>query len=230
MQSKPTVIARSEADLKPAGQGPCFNFVRTGTCESRSCLCSHDQFLARLSKGLLDLKISSPFAESFYKPKTLDVPTILSSKFAHVLYELDHEALQRILPKDVPMRYSMKPGAPLLGLSAMSQDYPSEVVPKIFPQIFPILALFLPHALLQSLLPMLGWVSCGPLLLLQYDPLKLKPAKLSWFCQSLRCPSHGPGRCCLRPYSSPSPSVTGLTDPHTLIHPTHTHIYSQIHT
>ena len=69
------------------------------------------------------------------KPKTLDVPTILPSKFAH-LYELDHEALQRILPKDVPMRYSMKPGAPLLGLRAMSQDYPSEVVPNIFPQSF----------------------------------------------------------------------------------------------
>jgi len=145
MQSKPTVIARSEADLKPAGQGPCFNFVPTGTCETRSCLYSHDQFLARVSwKGLLDQQMSSPFADSFYKPKTLDVPTILPSKFAHVLYELDHEALQRILPKDVPMRYSMKPGAPLLGLSAMSQDYPSEVVPKIFPQSFsnpsPVLA------------------------------------------------------------------------------------------
>jgi len=58
-----------------------------------------------------------PHSDKSYKPKLLDVPTIVAPKLAHVM-----DGSDRILPEDAPVRFPLKSIAPVFGLRSIVQD------------------------------------------------------------------------------------------------------------
>jgi len=69
-----------------------------------------------------------PHFDKSYKPKLLNVPTIVAPKLAHVM-----DGLDRILPEDAPVRFPLKSIAPAFGLRYIAQDV---LVPLAHRKIF----------------------------------------------------------------------------------------------